>query len=597
MRIFAYGTVISGLVLVAAIASCGSTKERVFGDEDLEGGASSSSGSSGFLQDGAAEGGEVTCSSDLRQVVDGQGQVLKECPPDQGCANGGCVAACASAEANKSTIGCNYFVAAPDIISAGNGACFAAFIANTWVTPVKLTVERAGVALDVNGMARIPSGTGQAITYAPLTNGEIKPGEVAIVFLSRFGNTLTSCPGGVTPGYTTGPANVTGTGMGQAFNIKTTAPIVAYDIFPYGGGQSAATSATLLLPTSAWGKNYVGVNAYRKSQLVPDGNPFLQIVGQEDGTQVEILPVAAIAAAGGVAATAANTTGKYTVNKGQVLQISQAAELTGSAIAADKPIGVTGGASCLSIDINAAACDSAHQALPPVNALGSRYVGVRYRNRYDGMEESPPWRLVGAVDGTALTWEPSTPPGAPTSLNSGQVAEMPSPGGFVVKSQDDKHPFYLSGHMTGCGNFANLSDCRGDPEFVNVIPPEQYLRSYVFFTDPTYPETNLVVIRSKVNGVFKDVNLDCAGDLSGWAPIGADFEFTRIDLVRGNFAKQGNCDNGRHEMKSDAPFGLTVWGWGSAASGSFSSQAVSYAYPAGASVKPVNAVVVGTGPR
>ena len=99
-----------------------------------------------------------------------------------------------------------------------------------------------------------------------------------------------------------------------------------------------------------------------------------------------------IAAARGVAATAANTTGKYTVNKGQVLQISQAAELTGSAIAVDKPIGVTGGASCLSIDNNATACDSAHQALPPVNALGSRYVGVRYRNRYDGMVRQRPTR-------------------------------------------------------------------------------------------------------------------------------------------------------------------------------------------------------------
>ena len=36
-------------------------------------------------------------------------------------------------------------------------------------------------------------------------------------------------------------------------------------MLPYGSGQAAATSATLLLPTSAWGDNYIAVNAYAKS--------------------------------------------------------------------------------------------------------------------------------------------------------------------------------------------------------------------------------------------------------------------------------------------------------------------------------------------
>ena len=73
-----------------------------------------------------------------------------------------------------------------------------------------------------------------------------------------------------------------------------------------------------------------------------------------------------------------------------------------------------------------------------------------------------------------------------------------------------------------------------------------------------------------------------------------------MDLVRHNFAAQGNCDNGRHEIHTDAPFGLTVWGWGTAETGGalgggspgFYTQAVSYAYPAGMSVQPINTVVV-----
>ena len=56
-------------------------------------------------------------------------------------------------------------------------------------------------------------------------------------------------------------------------------------------------------------------------------------------------------------------------------------------------------------------------------------------------------------------------------------------------------------------------------------------------------------------------------------------------------------------MTSSQTFGLTVWGWGSAETGGaynlpqapgFFTQAVSYAYPAGASVAPINNVVVPT---
>jgi hypothetical protein len=587
-------------VTYGIIVSCSSPNQPPgFGQGSSSGYNGSDDG--GIIFGGGDSAGPTTerqCSSDLHQVLDGNGTLVKTCPPDQGCAAGNCVAACDSARANKSTIGCDYFAVAPDVIDVGKGACFAAFIANTWGSPVKLTADRAGQPLSIAGMARIPTGSGKAITYAPLVGDELPPGEVAILFLSRSGNLLTSCPPGVTPGYTASLASTTGTGLGEGFHISANAPIVAYDIYPYGGGASAATSATLLLPTSAWGNNYVGVNAYRKSTIVAEANPFLSIIASEDNTSVKVNPTAAIVPGPGVVGSAKGVPATYTLRRGQTLQFTQPTELTGSAIEADKPIGVFGGATCLSINVGDQACDSAHQQLPPVNALGTEYVAVRYRNRFDGKEESPPWRIVGAVDGTTLSYEPSTPPGAPAALQFGQVFEFNSPGGFVIKSQDDKHPFYVSAHMTGCASLSGGSfDCRGDPEFVNVIPAAQYLRSYVFFTDPTYPETNLVMVRVKTPSGFKSVNLDCLGEVTGWQPLSANYEYARVDLVRGNFQKQGTCDNGRHEAKSEGLFGLTVWGWGSAASGAFTSIAVSYAYPAGASVKPINTVVVPAGPR
>jgi hypothetical protein len=131
----------------------------------------------------------------------------------------------------------------------------------------------------------------------------------------------------------------------------------------------------------------------------------------------------------------------------------------------------------------------------------------------------------------------------------------------------------------------------GDPDFVISVPPEQYMSDYVIFTDPTYPETNLVVVRQKnAMMTFDDVTLDCAGKLTGWQPIGK-YEWTRIDLIRHDFQGQNGCTTGRHEIKSNTPFGLWVWGWGTPETTTFT-EAVSYGYPGGMNVQPINAVVI-----
>jgi hypothetical protein len=556
---------------------------------------------------GAGGGASCTgphCSSDLHSLVDCDGHVISTCPADQGCTPTGCVDACAAAVANQSNVGCEYFAVDPDVVFDGAGACYAAYIVNTWTTPVTITADYDGMTLDPSTFGVIPTGSGQSITYTPIQNAQIPAGQVAILFLNRFPGLPTflqvNCPAGITPAITSKDAATHGTSTGHAFHLTASAPVVAYDIFPYGGGASAMTSATMLLPTSAWDTNYVAVDAFGSN---PIDAPFVEIVAQSDNTMVTINPTSDIAAAGGVAGTTKGTPQTYTVNKGEVLQFTQANSLAGSVIQSTAPIGVWGGQSAISIE---ACCDdTAHQQIPPVRAMGHEYAAVRYRNRYDGIEESPPWRMVGAVNGTQLTYEPKAPKGAPATLDLGQVAQFDAAGPFLVYSQDADHPFYMSAHMTGgalydpATNDPNATpDGRGDAEFVNIVPPAEFLTSYVFFTDPTYPETNLVVIRAKGGKGFSDVILDCAGPLSGWQPIGTSgqYEYTRTDLVRHNFAPQGNCNTGRHEIKSDSPFGLTIWGWGSADTGQmfmgFYSQYVSYAYPAGAGVQAINTVVI-----
>lgn len=567
------------------------------------------------------------CSADLHQVLDCDGNIIETCPLDQGCGGLGCVPACESAKRNKSSVGCDYWAVTPDVFSyieefippmgeggGNNGSCFAAFVVNTWGTDMKVGLEWKGQTLDAIPFAYLPLGTSQAPTYQPLPSSGIPPNSVAIVFLADLaGEEVTDKPRQGKPidcpqlaAITGEDTGVHGTGRFHAIGLQTSVPAVVYDIYPFGGARSYVSSATLLLPTSTWDKNYVAASSFRgiaPTNPMSLGEPAnLDIVAFEDQTSVTIAPTADIVARstprfGTVEGTGKGQPKTYTLNRGEVLQVVQLEDLSGSPILANKPIGVWGGHWCMRFGTDWAstgpppfACDGGHQQLPPVQALGSEYVAAHHRSRSSSSgPELQLWRIVGAVDGTTLTYDPpgnlvSSPSGtAPSAIAKGQVAGFLSSGPLRITSQDAQHPFYLAQQMTGggAGDFLRT----GDPETVNVLPPQQFLSKYVFFTDPTYRETNLVVIRSKKSGgAFKDVKLDCYGALGGWQPVDSagDYEFTRADLQIGRMPV-GACDNGRHTIESAAPFGLVVWGF---------DDYVSYAYPAGASVQPINTVVV-----
>jgi len=555
------------------------------------GGTGGDGGSGGLFDPDGGIGCDDTCSNDLTAVVDCFGEVITQCTPQQGCANAKCIDdPCKAAEESKSSYGCDYWALKTALRPQADGACFAAFVANTWALPVHLQVSRKGSALDPATFAYIPSigsnGAIQYTAYDPVKGIDV--GQVAILFLSRrsAGASVVDCPRPAALNLETG---VVDTGIGDAFHITTDYPAVAYQIVPYGGGQAAVTSATLLLPTSAWDTNYLAINAYKASEVFPDAWPSLAILAHQDNTKVTLLPNQAVVGGTGVPASEANTPVDYMLNAGQFLQITQPEELTGSPIGSDKPVAVFGASKCMNVPTMQDDCDSGQQQLAPVRALGNEYVAVRYKSRSD-TEESSRWRLVGAVDGTSLTWTPTKPAGAPTTINQGQVLEFEDPGPFVVRSQDTEHPFYFGAYMTGGALYSDV----GDPDWVNVVPPQQFLKRYVLFTDPTYPETSLVVVRvkSKVDGKFAPVTLKCKGELDGWQAVG-DYEWTRVDLVTGDFQGVDGCTNGPQEMSSAQPFGATVWGWGTTQQ----TLRVSYAYPAGAGFLPINEIVVPPTPK
>jgi hypothetical protein len=534
------------------------------------------------------------CSRDLSQIVDGCDEhVVKTCDVGTACGHAGtCVAPCEAAAENQGSLGCEFLALPPDSTIGGTaGSCYAAFIGNTWTEPVNLSLEYDNQAKDISASTYVPVLNADKITYERL-NGPLPPGKVAIVFLSQAptggpvvdpsGSKFIKCPTGTTPVLGIDPIGH-GTTLTKSFRLKSDRPVSAYTIWPYGGALSYVSTATMLYPTFSLGSNYLLLDAW----LASIGKPGFQIVADQDGTEVKLNPLVALSAGTGVAGASAGETATYMLNRGQTLQFVTTREINGSALVSNHPVAVYGGNECMNIPIaGAGACDAAQQQIPPVQQWGREYVGVRYRSRLgDAAEdsESVPWRVVAAVDGTVLSYDPAPPAGAPATLNHGETVSFSSAKPFTVRSQDDAHPIFMSAFMTGGGT---IQTGMGDPEFVNVVPSGQYLDSYVFFADVNYAETSLTFIRQKTDKGFSDVSLDCAGTLTDWKPVGSEgrFEFRRVDLSRGGAPVSSggkSCFIGPHEAHSDGPFSITVWGW---------DYYVSYAYPAGLGSRPLNKV-------
>lgn len=552
----------------------------------------------GSRKDPGTGGGDDTsptcpvCSDDKSAVVDCEGNAVA-CPLDQACNAGACMNACEAAEKNHSSVGCDYMAVDMDAADGPpRDACFTVFVANTSPAQVHVNVEWNNLQLNLAQYAKLPQGQGQSLSYGAYDPAAgLAPGKVAIIFLAYapaggplMGNV--TCP---VPAAIGTDAQIAGNGFGKAFHLTTDLPVVAYQMLPYGGGRAAATGASLLIPTSAWGTNYVAVSAYdpppgQQPPIQVAQGPSYNIVAKEDDTHVTMRPNQAIIGGGGLMSGTANSPYAITLQKGQYAQITQANGLSGSPISADKPIGVFGGHQIMSID---RCCgDHGEQMLAPVRALGYEYVAAPHADRHPASDPRI-YRIYGTVDETHLEYDP---PGAgPPTVNQGAMVEIRSMAPFTVRSQGADHPFAMFTYMSGAGDQGEGG--QGDADFVRLVPPEQFLFHYVFFTDPTYPFTTLTVVRKANNGAFDDVTLDCmGGPIGGWQPVGTDgqFEITFVKTVD-HFNGMNGCNNGVRTMDSKGQFGVWVWGWGSEDT---QTGWVSYGYPAGEGVLPINDVVI-----
>ena len=552
--------------------------------------------------DGGLDAGEECrrqCSLDGRSIIDTcTGDVVETCKPELACGEALCQEPCNAAAADRRSDGCEFYFQTPRFHKKklAPKSCHALFVVNTSRLPADLTLEFEGEALDISSsIFRTAPGDATLIQHS----GPLPPGESAILFVSDGPPDQPStsvkpvrCPAGTVAA--TGAEGIPdGSGLGSAFRLRANVPVSATTMYPFGGAPSYLPSASLLLPVATWSTQHVLINGW---ELTTAGVPSAQIVAAEDDTEVTVHPRKDIADGpewvGGLA-------GKPLTQKlarGQLLQLAQSEELSGSIVSSTKPTTIFGGSSCSFIPSTSGACDALYQQIPGYENWGSEYVGVGYRPRLGNEAELVGYRIVAAHDGTRLDYDPAPPPGAPIEMSAGEVAFFAQGTGdaFVVRTQDVEHPIYVAQYMSGpqqgfagpSGGWSSFG-AEGDPDFVNVIPAVQYLSSYSFYADFSYANTSLVVVRSKTRGKFHDVSLECAGTITDFKPVGTrgDYEWTRVDLGTkgkpGLTTDAGVCSFGLHRMRSEGPFAATIWGWDAYAS---------YAYPGGLAQRKVVSV-------
>jgi len=302
------------------------------------------------------------------------------------------------------------------------------------------------------------------------------------------------------------------------------------------------TDAYLGLPTDILGTEYIN-QGYQNVNVV-NGTLF-GVVATQDATTVTITPTVT------TGARVAGVPYSILMNQGQTYQLingdSYPADLSGSIIQSDKPIGVFGGHQCANIPQGFVACDHIVEQLPPTSTWGTAFVTEPLATRLAG----DTWRILASQDATSVSIN-----GVPVAtLARGQFHETVLTGASVINS--DKPVL-----VTQYSNSSSFDNVTSDPFEVVVPPFEQFLASYTITTPATGFSTNFVNVvapTATVGSVLLDGIPIPAGSFS---PIGASgFSGAQVPIVLGN-----------HSLSGPLPFGITTYGF---------ADYDSYGYPGG----------------
>jgi hypothetical protein len=350
------------------------------------------------------------------------------------------------------------------------------------------------------------------------------------------------------------------------------------------GCFSFSNDASLLLPSTAMTGNYrvaghEGVDLLNPitQTVVGSLGAYVAVTGTQDRTTVnfKVSSTGQVAAGAGIAATNAGGMLRFTLNAGDVAELlgTGGSDLSGSIVQATAPVQVITGHPCLQLPPSAPACDHMEESVFPAETLGKDYVVTQPAGPTGGAVPHQV-RLYGNFDNTHLTYNPSVPPGCPTTLNAGQVVEC---GGACPTTVDlsqtyncgiIRQDFEVKGDQPfTVGTFtlgATVVDPRmieGDPAQSFATAVEQFRAKYVFLAPDDYTVSYVDIVAKPGT----TINIDGQTPTTTPQAIGSSgYSVYRVRLGAGQA--------GAHVLSASQPVGIQVVGYGAY---------TSYMYPGG----------------
>jgi IgGFc binding protein len=572
--------------------------------------------------------GCITCVPNSKSC---DGQSVVRCRPDgsgadalatcdgavgQVCAGGDCVDACELATQQHSYQGCEYWgVDLDNAVVADQGAAaaqqYAVVLSNPSALSAKVTVDIYCDDADAANPA-LKCTPGQPFTVVgPF---DVAPGDLRILDLDAR-----EVDGSTNPSLNDGPGTFV---SHHAYHIRSTAPLIAYQFNPLDNVGVFSNDASLLLPTESLDKKYLVLSWPQTIALTQDSTTnmglnlraFLTIVATGDQTTVDVKLATDIVGGGGVGPAAKGDVVHIVLDRYQVLNLETGAfnaDFTGSVITADQPIAVFTGSEASDVPrfdtlaTRRCCADHLEQQLFPETSFGTSFVAVKTPLRSKvvaaagwqvAVAPSEPeyWRVVASHDGTVLHTTLPVPQDLLT-LDRGQDAILMSTGDFTVKSSRpiEVSQFPVSQQATGIPS--TLPDGTrppgGDPSSIVVPPVEQWRDRYLVLVPDKYAFDSMLLAapstaRIRYDGQALEDALDCDYQPAGTLPLGPDgtdlqYVAIRCMLSHPTTTGPGTQDDGVHYLETldGTHFGLIVWGWDSF---------VSYGYPGGSNVSPIN---------
>jgi len=515
------------------------------------------------------------------------------CNPGRGevCVNGYCKNGCEDAAQWKSNVGCEYYAVDLDNAVAEEDASaqqYAVVVSNVGFAEAIVTVE----------LNEAPPG--EEPSTVVVDEKILSPMDLDVFLLDRRevdGSTMTGRNNGTHSAITA-----------NAYRIISNVPIIAYQFNPLDNVDVFSNDASILIPTTACGREYVVLGwpqTIAEPMMRNNLRAYITIVGTDYETDVSILfplnEYLRIAGDGDrIPDMIGGDTFEITMGPFEVLNLESngfMGDFTGTVINSSKPVVVFSGSEASDVptfeDLSTRKCCADHleQQLYGANRNGRKYIASPMPARTKAVkgaggdvtviDEAEYFKVMGIYEDTTVTTTLPAPNDV-LPLGRGDSVVLESTIDFVVSADKpiSLGQFVASQNVTGIHK--RLPG--GDPAFVMVPAVEQWRKGYVFLTPSLYAFDFIIVIHTPSAGI----TLDGRGfpPTCDHTPVpGAESEFivTRCQLSFPEIIEginpqilEGEQDDGVHEIISDEPVGLIVYGF---------DRYVSYGYPGGTDLR------------